>query len=147
MANNPWRPSKYNKAIVSKCWEYFAIKRPCDDVNGIKEVIPSIEGLSLYINLSRSNIYEWLKDDNKKDFQDIVNRILAKQGGMALNGGMAGTFNPKNSAVLLSKHNYREATDVDITTAGKPIEQSVINVIDKVYGNNPPTKPSDSKDA
>ena len=75
------RPTVYSKELVDKAQEYLD-NLPED------EVIHSIEGLSLYIGLARSVIYEWLKRDDREDFKDIVNKILAKQGKTLINKGL-----------------------------------------------------------
>lgn len=99
-------PYKYNPELVAKAREYLENPLPPD------EVVHSIEGLSLYINVSRQAIYDWISQEGKDDFVDIVSRILAKQGKKLLNRGLDSTFNSKIAAVMLSKHGYREGHEV-----------------------------------
>lgn len=104
------RPSEYGQDTIDEAIQYFNIARPNED-----EVIPSIEGLSLYLNISRSTIYEWISQEDKEEFSDIVGRILAKQGKTLVNNGLKGTFNSSIAKVMLTKHGYRDS----IETTGK----------------------------
>ena len=114
------RPTKYNKDIIRKCWEYLNIKRPSKDEHGeLDEVIPSIEGLALYIDVRRETIWAWCQEEDKSDFSNIVRMILEKQGKTLVNKGSTGDFNPTITKLLLSKHKYRES--IDVTTDDKPI--------------------------
>lgn len=145
------RPTKYDKDIIRKCWEYLNIVRPSKDEHGqLDEVIPSIEGLSLHIDVNRDTIYEWCKEEPKSDFSDIVARILAKQGKTLVNEGSIGNFNPTITKLLLSKHKYRES--IDVTSDDKPISPTpesmamATKALDEFFKNNghstPPTTPT-----
>ena len=111
------RPTKYSKEILDKAKEYLLIERPCDDiitkVGKVREVIPTIEGLALFIDIARSTIYDWVsQDEGKEEFSDIVSQVLEKQGLGLVNGGLDNTFNSKIASVILSKHGYREAKEI-----------------------------------
>lgn len=101
------RPTIYNEEVIKKVEEYLNIPRPNDD-----EVIPSIEGLSLHIGIARSTIYEWISQEDKQAFSDIVNEVLAKQGKTLINQGLSGKFNPAITKVILTKHNYRDSQEI-----------------------------------
>lgn len=134
------RPTKYSDEMIGKATQYLHIKRPSRDEHGqIDEVMPSIEGLALHLMVHRDTIWQWCKEEDKKDFSDIVEAIFQKQGKTLVNQGAIGNFNPTISKLLLSKHNYREQTEIDLTSGGEKLETNVINVIDKVYGNQPTT--------
>ncbi|MHB8484056.1 MAG: terminase small subunit [Nitrospiria bacterium] len=100
------RPTKYGPVIIERTKEYRDIKRPNDD-----EVVPSIEGLSVYIKIARSTIYEWIGQGDKKEFSDIVADILANQGKALINNGLSGKFAPTITKVILTKHGYREGIE------------------------------------
>ena len=95
------RPTEYKEEILVKAQDYYD-NLPED------EVIHSIEGLAEHINIARSTIYEWIKDEDKKDFSDIVSQILERQGKFLINNGLSGKYNSKITMALLSKHGYRE---------------------------------------
>jgi hypothetical protein len=56
------RPAKYNTAILEKAQPYL------DNCEEYDEVIPSAVGLALVLNITCSTLYEWARDDNKKEF-------------------------------------------------------------------------------
>lgn len=105
------RPTDYNQDILNKAQAYYECL-PED------ENLHSIEGLSEYIGIARSTVYEWIKHEGKEEFSDIVEKILARQGKTLINKGITGEFNSKITTVLMSKHNYRESTEVDQTLKG-----------------------------
>ena len=113
------RPTDYRPEIIELSKEYRDLQRPNDD-----EVIPSIEGLSLYINIARSTIYEWISQEGKEEFSDIVAQILANQGKMLINNGLIGKFNNSITKVMMSKHGYREG----IEQMGKDGEKLTYNI-------------------
>ena len=93
------RPSIYNDTILDKSRLYLESFR---DV----EVIPTIEGLALYLNLARSTLYEW--ERQYEEFSDILETLRAKQAQILISNGLQGKFNPTMSKMMLSKHGYYE---------------------------------------
>lgn len=114
------RPTEYSQDILDKAREYRD-NLPED------EVIHSIEGLALYIGITRSTIYDWRSQDDKKEFSDILEEILQKQGRSLVNKGLSGDYNPSIAKVILTKHNYREGIE-HVGNEGGPME---INIDDK----------------
>ena len=98
------RPTEYSQAILDLANMYLD-NLPED------EKLHSIEGLADYINIARSTIYEWISQEEKKDFSDIVEKILNKQGKTLINKGIVGEFTPAITKVMLSKHGYREGIE------------------------------------
>lgn len=115
------RPTEYSDEVVEKAEQYLHLERGKD----LDEVIPSIEGLALYIERARSTIYEWIKDEDKKAFSDIVAAILEKQGKTLLNKGLTGEFASPIAKVILTKHGYRDEQGIDHTTKGDKIDNTV----------------------
>ena len=68
------------------------------------EVIPTIEGLSVYLNVSRSTVYKW-KGDNA-EFSDILEDLMARQAKELFSNGLTGDFNPTITKLILTKHGY-----------------------------------------
>jgi len=110
------RPTEYTPELVDKCKEYLELERP-----SLTEVIPSIEGLALYLGISRQTIHRWKNEEDKDDFCYIIEQILAKQGQTLLNNGLTGLFNSTISKVILTKHGYREGIEQS-GPDGKPIQ-------------------------
>lgn len=98
------RPTEYSQAILDLANMYLD-NLPED------EKLHSIEGLADYIDIARSTIYEWISQEEKKDFSDIVEKILNKQGKTLINKGIVGEFTPAITKVMLSKHGYREGIE------------------------------------
>ena len=117
---NVGRPTLYSEELVAKAQEYL-------DMLPKDEVVHSIEGLSLYLDIDRSTVYAWSADETKPDFSYIVSKILAKQGKTLVNSGLNGTFNSKIAGVMLSKHGYREGHDM--TTDGKALAPILVKFI------------------
>ena len=98
------RPTSYSQEILDLTREYLN-NLPED------EVVHSIEGLADYIKIARSTIYEWISQEDKKDFSDIVELILSKQGKTLVNKGLDNKFSSAITKVMLSKHGYREGIE------------------------------------
>ena len=104
------RPTKYNKAILEKANKYLKAWKDEGDM------IPSIEGLSDYIKIARSTIYDWSEDENKAEFSDMLDELQSLQARTLINNGLSGEFNSNITKLVLTKHNYsdkRELTGAD----------------------------------
>lgn len=124
------RPTTYNEQTLVTTQEYID---SCNDLMAnmgsqdkpyfkIKVNLPTIEGLSLKLDVNKDTIYTWRKVH--PEFSDLIERLLAKQANSLLNSGLSGDYNPTISKVLLTKHGYREGVE----TTGKeglPIEHKV----------------------
>lgn len=96
------RPTKYSTALVEKAQHYL------DNFEEYDEVIPSAVGLALVLNITRSTLYEWAKDDNKKEFSDILDNINKKQEQVLLKNGLNNKFNSNITKLVLGKHGYHD---------------------------------------
>lgn len=105
------RPTEYTEELLDRARAYADQKMPFIGDDGIKEVVHSIEGLAVYINIRRSTIYLWVKDVDKTEFLDIVEGILEKQGKSLVSGGLNETFSGSISKLMLTKHGYRDQVD------------------------------------
>lgn len=76
----------------------------------IRVKLPTIEGLALYLGTSRSILYEW--KDSDKEFSDIIDTLQQKQADMLISNGLSGDYNPTIAKVLLTKHGYREGSEI-----------------------------------
>ncbi len=103
-------PTKYSDEILVLARAYVDEFKPSDD-----ELIPMVCGLALHLNLSRETIYAWSRDEDKQDFSDIVNVLMAKQEKMLFSGGLSGDFNASITKLALTKHNYSDKTDNNTT--------------------------------
>lgn len=85
----------------------------------IRVKLPTIEGLALYLGTSRSILYEWKEQD--EEFSDIIDILQQKQANMLISKGLSGDYNPTIAKVLLTKHGYREGTELS-GEGGKPLK-------------------------
>jgi len=103
------RPSKFNQAIAAKAQHYL------DHYEEEGHKIPSQAGLALVLGLSRQTLNTWSKDEDKKEFLDILERINQKQECLLLDGGLDGTFNSAITKLVLGKHGYHDRPQQDGT--------------------------------
>ena len=111
------RPTEYTAEILAKARAYLDLGYAED------ERIPSVAGLSRFLEIARSTIYDWASQEDKKEFSDILEQILAKQEYTLLNKGITGEFNSTITKLVLAKQGYKESSEQDITSGGKPIIQ------------------------
>lgn len=120
------RPTKYNKEIIEKTEHYL------EHFEDYGDVIPSIVGLSLVIDISRETIHTWAKEKGKEKFSDILEKINARQQQVLISKGLTNQFNSNITKLVLGKHGYsdkQELTGKD----GDPIEidtQFTVEVVD-----------------
>jgi len=123
------RPTSYSEEILNKTKEY---KENWQSIFP-EDKLPTIEGLSLYISINRSTIYDWISQvDNEElqEFSNIVEEILAKQGKTLVNKGLANEFNASITKVMMSKHGYKEANETDLTSKGEVLQPILVKFID-----------------
>ena len=96
------RPTKYNQEIVKKAQHYL------DNYGEYGHKIPSSSGLALVLGLSRETLRTWPKDEDKKEFSVILDRINQKQECVLLDNGLDGTFNSAITKLVLGKHGYND---------------------------------------
>lgn len=114
------RPTDYSQEILDKSIDYLA---ECKDDRESKIVrLPTRGGLAKYLGVSRDTLYEWAKVH--KDFSYIMEQLGAEQEDRLINSGLAGTYNPTIAKVLLTKHGYREGSD--ITTNDKDLPTPIL---------------------
>lgn len=99
------RPSKYSEEILPKVQEYLD---KCQDKDG-KVKLPTIEGLSVYLGVNRSTIYEWKKEHS--EFSDMLEEFMSSQINRLINNGLEGNYNPSIAKLLMYKHGYAEKTE------------------------------------
>ena len=96
------RPTKYNTALLEKAQYYL------DNYEEYDDIIPSIVGLALVLGLSRETLRLWSKDEDKKAFLGILERINQKQECVLLDNGLTGKFNATITKLVLGKHGYHD---------------------------------------
>jgi len=106
------RPEEYKgEATIKKVNEYLDSCK--DEYVGLAKIVvrlPSIEGLALYLDISRSTLYLW--KENHSEFSDILDKLLSRQAEVLLNKGLSGDYNPTISKLVLAKHGYRDSQEI-----------------------------------
>jgi hypothetical protein len=106
------RPSQYDAVNVAK-----ATSKYIEDCKH-QFYLPTVEGLAVHLCVARSTIYEWAK--TYPEFSDILEALLAAQGSQLIQNGLKGEYNSTITKLMLTKHGYKDKTDV--TTDDKPVE-------------------------
>jgi hypothetical protein len=119
------RPSKYTEEVLEKARAYAKNHL----VDGSDDVIPSIEGLSIYLGVSRETVRDWAKQSEKAEFSAIVEEMMAKQARALFNGALRGELREKTSSMMLSKHGYSEKQEVDLSSSDGSMRPTVIELV------------------
>lgn len=82
--------------------------------------LPTIEGLAIFLDVNRSSIYEWERQDTPlgHKFSNILDRVKVEQAYKLIGKGLRGEYNSTITKLMLSKHGYVEETKVDQTFKG-----------------------------
>lgn len=120
------RPTKYTPELLAKCYEYIETWKDRGDM------IPSHDGLILYLDISSTCFYDWAKQEDKKEFSEILDKILFMQRQELINKGLSSEFNSNICKLVLGKHGYHDRQTNEISGPnGSPIETKwTIEVID-----------------
>jgi len=109
------RPTDYSDQVVRDSWNYIQeFANDSIENQKLKVNLPTIEGLALYLEISRSTLYLWQKEH--KEFSDIIEVLQQKQAQVLINNGLSGNYNPTIAKVLLTKHGYTDKQEIDQKT-------------------------------
>ena len=104
------RPSKLTDALIEQAGRYAT-----KDYRLQGEVIPTIEGLAVFLNVSRKTLYNW-KAENE-EFLHILDDLMARQAKELFSNGLRGDFNPTITKLILTKHGYSDRVEQDVTSS------------------------------
>lgn len=114
------RPTKLTDELIKDAEAYiYSIDGEPAGWTGPDIVVPTIEGLAVYLHVSRDSIYEWVKSNTT--FSDIIEDIRAEQARTLVNKGLSGAFNSTITKLMLNKHGYVEKNETDLTSNGETI--------------------------
>ena len=105
------RPTSYTPELLEKARSYLT-KYPDYD-----HEIPSHSGLAQVLEISRETIYAWNKDKNKKEFSDILEKIMVTQETKLISKGLTGDYNAQIAKLVLGKHGYSEKQETALTAS------------------------------
>ena len=122
------RPTKYTDVMIAKAGDYLDSWDSDDDV-----VIPSQEGLAVFLGVSLSCVEKWGQDENKQAFLRVLDAIQAKQRLLLVNKGLSGDFNSNIAKLILSKHGYSDKQDLNHTSEdGSMSPKPAITAVDAI---------------
>ena len=139
MKHKSGRPSKYNENVL------FLIEEYLNTCGKEQMELPTIEGLAIYLGVNTDTIVEWGKKHKK--FSATVKKLVERQKNQLMNDGLYGGKEVNQAmAIFLLKvnHGMIETSHTDITTAGKPLPQPLIDV--RKNNSNRETAGTDKKD-
>lgn len=114
------RPTLYNDEIQSLANSYVdGHYEQCDDA------IPSVAGLSIFLDVSRDSLYEWGRVH--PEFSDTLKKCLIRQEKVALTNGLNGKFNSTITKLVLANHGYADKVQQEVggIAGGKPVALNV----------------------
>ena len=100
------RPTKYTPKLLDNCYRYMEEWKEKGDM------IPSHEGLMLFIGISSTCCYEWADHEDKKEFKDILGKLMLMQKQELINNGLSGEFNSNIAKLVLGKHGLSEKREL-----------------------------------
>lgn len=119
------RPTKYTPELLDKAQDYL------EHYEDHGDVIPSIVGLSLVLDVCRDTIHTWVKEEGKEKFSYILGMIKAKQEQVLIKKGLTSEFNSNIVKLALGKHGYSDKQDTRLSDPdGKGLAWT-INIIEK----------------
>jgi hypothetical protein len=130
MAHPGGRPTKYKKdtnekavGYIATCGEnYLTIDKPVIKDGKVetetivkKEIkLPTIQGLSLLLDVNADTLYEWAK--HYPEFSDTLGKLKKKQAEMLMQYGLSGEYNSTIAKLILSaNHGMNEKTESEST--------------------------------
>ena len=118
------RPTKLTPELLAKAKAY---------VNGgylADELVPTVAGLSLCIDIRRSTVYEWSKEH--EEFSDIVEKVMASQEHGLIKGALGGDYNATIAKLMLTKHGYSDKQETELSgPGGGPVVNEVrLTIVD-----------------
>lgn len=112
------RPTKYNKSILEKANKYLTDYKNQE----LGKMIPSVEGLAIYLDVSTKTIYNW--GNEHSEFLHTLGNVNTRQKILLLDGGLSGDFNSNIAKLALGNHGFSEKTEQKMSGAVGVIDMS-----------------------
>ena len=116
----------YNATIALRMADYL---RTYEELG---EHIPTVPGLAVYIGVTSCTIRAWAK--THADVGEMLQLLNDMQETQLLNHGLDGSYNASIATLVLAKHGYKKASEVDHTNDGGAFEpMSLADFYDRPY--------------
>ena len=109
------RPTKYNEEIQAKADDYLTKWKE------LTEAVPSVVGLSLYIDTPKSTMVDWGK--KFPDFSYTLSKVQALQEHALVNKGLKNEINANIGKFMMYNHGYKEKTEQDLMSSDGSMKQ------------------------
>jgi hypothetical protein len=109
------RPTKYNEEIQDKADEYL------DKWEDSKEAVPTVAGLSLYIDTPKRTMYDW--GDKFPEFSHTLGKVQTTQEFTLVNKGLLNEINANIGKFMMYNHGYKEKTEQDLMSSDGSMKQ------------------------
>lgn len=108
------RPTKLTREMVDKAQRYVTQETKHGGLYAGD--LPTVAGLSLYLDVARSTIFEWAKLTTPlgREFSDSVERLDATQEYQLIGKSLKGEYNSNIAAILLSNHGHVKKTQSEV---------------------------------
>lgn len=103
------RPTKYNDEMLANAKVYLQTYEQLGDL------IPSAAGMACYLDVNKSTLYEWAS--KHPEFSNMLKVLNNTQERKLLSGGLSGDFNSMITKLVLSKHDYSDKIQQDVTSS------------------------------
>lgn len=116
------RPTTYTDEMLALARDYIDNFEEITD-----ELVPTVVGLCRHIKRSKSTVYSWAKDEDKKEFLDILGEIEESQEIKLVFGGLSNAMNPAITKMMMTKHGYSDKIDLDHLSSDKSMSPKGFN--------------------
>lgn len=117
-ANPVGRPTKYTSKMLAKAMQY--IEGGYLETRH-SEVIPLVCGLAIHLNVNKTTLYEWIKDDKNPEFSNALKQLKDFQEMKLVNGGLTGEFNSQITKLILTNHDYSDREKINDDEVAPPL--------------------------
>lgn len=112
------RPTKLTDELMDKAKVYVQKDYLID------ELIPTMQGLSLYLGVSNKVLYNWRNEND--EFLHIVDDLMDLQAKNLFRGGLTGDFNASITKLLLTKHGFSDRVEQDLRSSDGTMQPTQI---------------------
>jgi len=123
------RPTKYTPELIEKAKAYLV------DYVSLGDPVPSHAGMAFELEVSRTTLYDWANDPEKKVFSDILEKCNQIQERNLLAGGLTSAMNANIVKLMLGKHGYSEKNQTELTGADGGSIKTAVTVSFNPVGN------------
>lgn len=129
------RPTKYEERFIEECYKFFdkelytIIKKQVAGQKGMFEIeerepnmMPTIEGFACHLRLHKDTIYDWAKQEDKKDFSDALDFGRQKMKEFLNYHALMGNYNSGYAKFFaINATDMVEKKEVEVTGEGAKI--------------------------